>query len=402
MPFTSTSTNNIKVGYVSKFEGYISGLTIQEANDYENLSEGTTFIFVDGDGGVRYLTIDQVNQLTTDDLKRKKACDVGPKSCGPPNINFFGGGGIGVKGNPVIDRDGNILAVDIVDGGYGYTSPPQIRAVDLCNNGSGAVLVPVLDPTGVITNVIVEDSGSGYLPSSQGEPSPQYPVLITLTDVIVKNPGLNYDPNDTIIISPNNGTNLSFSLDPFGKVNSVKVNKGGNFTSLPDIFMDTDAGVNAQFTPVFGIVRDPLVPQIADPGEIVQVYDLIGLQINGYVDGKAYYGNVFFDNGIKYAGVRNTGVIVYETLKESITKDIQPKSTTSNETTDIDYTETTDQTDTSASTVVRSTGTRQTAEPTTTPITTTTTTTSTSSGSSSSSGSSGGSSSGGGGGGGGY
>ena len=84
--------------------------------------------------------------------------------------------------------------------------------------------------------------------------------------------------------------------------------------------MDTETGVNAQFIPVFEVIRDPLVPEVAGPGEIVQVYDLVGLQINGYLDGKPYYGNVFFDNGVKYAGVRNTGVRVYDTLQESITR----------------------------------------------------------------------------------
>ena len=83
--------------------------------------------------------------------------------------------------------------------------------------------------------------------------------------------------------------------------------------------MDTETGVNAQFIPVFEVIRDPLVPEVAGPGEVVQVYDLVGLQINGYLDGKPYYGNVFFDNGVKYAGVRNTGVRVYDTLQESVT-----------------------------------------------------------------------------------
>ena len=39
------------------------------------------------------------------------------------------------------------------------------------------------------------------------------------------------------------------------------------------------------------------------------------------VDGKRYYGNVYYDSGVKYAGVENTGgqsVRVYDTRRDSI------------------------------------------------------------------------------------
>ena len=85
--------------------------------------------------------------------------------------------------------------------------------------------------------------------------------------------------------------------------------------------MPSDTGVNATFTPVFDIIRDPL-PEVAAPDDVVQVYDLVGLNINGYVDGKAYYGNVYFSEGVKYAGTQQTGgavVRVYDTIQESVT-----------------------------------------------------------------------------------
>ena len=65
--------------------------------------------------------------------------------------------------------------------------------------------------------------------------------------------------------------------------------------------MKTRTGINARFTPVFDIIRDP---QPVEPviGDIVQVFDLVGLNINGYIDGKEYYGNVYFVNGVKFAG----------------------------------------------------------------------------------------------------
>ena len=323
MPFIAASRDRVRVGYISEFDGYISGLSIDDANNYEKLSPGTIFIFVNGDNEVKYLNIDEVNALSSRDLRRTKPCNVGPLPCGPPSINFFGGRGIGAAGNPVIDGNGTIIAIDIVNSGFGYVTPPRVSVIDPCNNGSGAVLESII-VDGTVVTVIVRDGGFGYLPSTDGGSLSEYPTLVTLTDVIVANPGINYLPTDPIVITPSNGTTLTFELDPFGKVNSVKVNPGGNYTFLPDIYIDSDTGLNARFTPVFDVIRDPLVPQVADPGDVVQVYDLIGLRINGYVDGKPYYGNIFYDNGIKYAGIRNTGVRVYETLQESVTKEVQP------------------------------------------------------------------------------
>ena len=143
-----------------------------------------------------------------------------------------------------------------------------------------------------------------------------------MTEVRVQNPGINYSPEDELTITPNNGTVLKPTLGPFGKVKSVKVVKGGTFTDLPDIYLPSTTGVNASFTPVFEVIRDPLVAQIAEsPADVVQVFDLVGLTVVGYVDGKRYFGNVFYDGGTKYAGVENTGgksVRVYDTRKDSI------------------------------------------------------------------------------------
>ena len=46
----------------------------------------------------------------------------------------------------MIGKDGSLLAVDVVDGGYGYRFPPQIDIVDLEGLGSGAVAIASLCP----------------------------------------------------------------------------------------------------------------------------------------------------------------------------------------------------------------------------------------------------------------
>ena len=317
MSLESISLDNIKVGYITD-DGYVSGVSITDANAYEKLNPETVFIFIDGDKKVKYLSISEVNNLTIRDLLRSDPCQVGPQPCGPPALKFFGGGGIGAEANPVVDSSGNLIAVDLVSGGFGYSTPPFVQVIDPCRNGSGAVLTTEI-LNGVVVRVIINETGSGYLPPKSSVP--QYPAILQLSDVLVANPGINYDCGvDEIVIEPVNGTQLSYVCEPFGKISGVKILKAGNFTDLPTIRMKTKTGVNAAFTPVFDVVRDP-VPVEPVISDIVQVFDLVGLNVNGFIGGKEYYGNVYFEKGVKFAGTSaksGTDIRVFETREASI------------------------------------------------------------------------------------
>ena len=317
MSSESISLDNIKVGYITD-DGYVSGISITDANAYEKLNPETVFIFIDGDKKVKYLSISEVNNLTIRDLLRSDPCQVGPQPCGPPALKFFGGGGIGAEANPVVDSSGNLIAVDLISGGFGYTTPPFVQVIDPCRNGSGAVLTTEI-LNGVVVRVIINETGSGYLPPKSSVP--QYPAILQLSDVLIANPGINYDCGvDEIVIEPANGTQLSYVCEPFGKISGVKILKAGNFTDLPTIRMKTKTGVNASFTPVFDVVRDP-VPVEPVISDVVQVFDLVGLNVNGFIGGKEYYGNVYFENGVKFAGTSaksGTDIKVFETREASI------------------------------------------------------------------------------------
>ena len=373
MPIAQASFDNIKVGYISETDGYIQDVSLADAREYARLNPDTEFIFIDGDEKVRFLTISEVNALTPKNLLRSDPCLTGDQPCGPPKLRFFGGGGVGANGNPVIDVNGNLIAVDLVSGGFGYTSPPQVQVIDPCNNGSGAVLQTIIE-NGVVVQVIVKDSGQGYLPPPQTVP--QYPAIIELTGVTVTNPGFNHNCGvDTIEIIPSNGTVLSYNCDPFGKIKSVSVDKGGRFTELPQIRMNTETGLNASFVPNFNIIRDPqpVEPVLTD---VVQVFDLVGLNINGYVDGKPYYGNVYYVNGIRYAGTSDksgTNIVVYDTQLASVQKrQIQGQIVASQR----EETETQEDTIEAISSPTRGTySTTPTSAPSTTPTTPSTTTT---------------------------
>ena len=106
-------------------------------------------------------------------------------------------------------------------------------------------------------------------------------------DIIIEKTDVVYGDTDSIEIIPSNGSALSYDLDPFGKIKSVSVNKGGRFTELPRIKMNTETGLNAAFVPNFSIIRDPQpVDPVITQEDLVQVFDLVGLNINGYIDGK--------------------------------------------------------------------------------------------------------------------
>ena len=387
MPVTQTSFDNIKVGYISETDGYIQNVSIADANAYAELNPETEFIFIDGDEKVRFLTISEVNALTPKNLLRSDPCITGDQPCGPPKLKFFGGGGVGASANPVVDSSGNLIAVDLVSGGFGYKIPPQVQVIDPCNNGSGAVLQSILgdgDLTGIVVQVIVRDSGQGYLPPPQTVP--QYPAVLELTGVTVTNPGFNHNCGvDTVEVIPSNGTVLSYNCDPFGKIKSVSVDKGGRFTELPQIRMNTETGINATFVPNFDIIRDPQpIDPVITQEDLVQVFDLVGLNINGYIDGKPYYGNVYYVNGIRYAGTSaqtsGTNIIVYDTRLASLQKRLVVKPVSTVSTVDIEEpvteTETREDTVEAISSPTRgSYSTTPTSAPSTTPTTSTPSTT---------------------------
>ena len=105
-------------------------------------------------------------------------CNSRQVPCGPPKVQITGGGGSGALANPVISANGKILGLDFSKFGSGYTSPPQINVVDSCGTGGGAVIQPVMKPTGKynefqdeilqLTGAIVLDSGIQYLPAPNG------------------------------------------------------------------------------------------------------------------------------------------------------------------------------------------------------------------------------------------
>lgn len=77
------------------------------------------------------------------------SCSNAPVLSGPPTLRVIGGGkddveNNDIKANPIVGKDGTILALDIKDKGSGYTSTPAYTLNDPSGSGNGAVILPRL------------------------------------------------------------------------------------------------------------------------------------------------------------------------------------------------------------------------------------------------------------------
>ena len=99
----------------------------------------------------------------------------------------------------------------------------------------------------------------------------------------------------------------------------------------------TRTGIGAKLIPILKPVIDPI--GVTDPDRLIQVTDLPGLKRTGYYDGKPYYGAVFYEDGIRYAGYYDTPgqkVQIYDTMQESIDAEVTtPPSAIQRQGTDI-------------------------------------------------------------------
>ena len=171
--FGPAKTSDIRVGYISPDRGYVQGISICDANSYAKLNPGTTFILKNREK-IRYLNINEVNNLKPDDAfvpSRSEECGgiQIDKPDGPPRAEFYGGGGVGVKANPVIGDDGSVMAVHVVAGGNGYKFPPIIQIKDggSGNKGGGVVARAGIGVTTIKTEVYdSEDEFEEYFPNT--------------------------------------------------------------------------------------------------------------------------------------------------------------------------------------------------------------------------------------------
>ncbi len=260
---------------------------------------------------------DPVRYETFNATTGKKSVELRLRNIRIPNTGF--------QQNPVAVQTDIIVPIDVSTG--------LSRAWIQNPVGISAILIPPPCPKkvvgkGKICRIVVDDPGNGLpKPPTGGTGDGEYPVKLELEGIEVVNPGINHNCGvDQVVMEPSNGAQLSYECDTFGRIINVNIDDsgGGGFTGTPDIRVITDTGTNFQAVPRFRVVRDPVGPDV-EPEQILQVTDLVGLKQTGYVDGRAYYGSVFFKDNVRYAGIYETPgqlIQVYDTLQESIDAEV--------------------------------------------------------------------------------
>jgi len=156
---------------------------------------------------------------------------------------------------PVYNNNGDVVTI----------LPGQGQTVPVAINTSGTITTPVYTPP----------NNQGSQPNSNGT----YPVVLTIKDVVITNPGVAYTNTDTINITPDNGAVLNPVFGNNGQLINVDIIKPGiGFTDFPRITINSNTGFNAQITPVFGVLRVSEVEEdVIPPGtSIINVIDCVG------------------------------------------------------------------------------------------------------------------------------
>ena len=212
-----------------------------------------------------------------------------PTVCNPPSINIFGGGGIGASALPIFGSigggTGSIIGAILTSGGSGYTYPPFVSITDNCRKGYGAVAESVIE-NGKVVAIIINSDGEGYTLGNQprvgdvgtdtgdvGTDTGDVGSGVTLTDqqnitiseVLIINPGYNYQPED--IVTDNFGNEYNVVIDN-GSIISITPINIADITDLPILRVVSTTGSGAKLKPVFGF-------RTSFQGEIKQVIDCV-------------------------------------------------------------------------------------------------------------------------------
>jgi hypothetical protein len=171
---------------------------------------------VEGFGNIGDAISDVTKNANFDDVF-SDTCNVGPVFCGPPTVEFIGGGGAGTKGNVIVSTLTTLLGVDIITPGGGYIGPPRVRFIDSCDKGHGAKgravmgQVPVVgsttgETTLGVTQIIMDDTGIDYMPTYDGSQGGDGRTWADRDETTIKRNDGTYDipykPGTTVTVCP--------------------------------------------------------------------------------------------------------------------------------------------------------------------------------------------------------
>ena len=218
-------------------------------------------------------------------------CSTNILKCGPPRVDFIGGGGEGATGSAIVNVLGQVIGVSILGKGSGYSEPPLLSFFDSCENGYGAGGYVRLNDDGTVKDVVMISGGQEYLPNTTEtdfdgnvkevipDPNANYDGAVsyvtTLSDVVVQNTGFGYSDGDTITVSGGSATSTTGDGDGVGQaevelniqdgliVGANVVNGGFGFTSIPNLTINSDTGALAKLKPVLQFTKVDDASQLA-------------------------------------------------------------------------------------------------------------------------------------------
>ena len=120
-----------------------------------------------------------------------------------------------------------------------------------------------------------DTTGRGGYPSGEGS----YPVILSLDVVNINTPGVRYSPDDEVVITPSNGATAEIEVNNMGSITNVKVTSPGEgFQEMPQVYVKSGTGFNADLNPRFRIDRvgDSAVEEPSMQDKIISVIDCVG------------------------------------------------------------------------------------------------------------------------------
>ena len=209
-------------------------------------------------------------------------------------------GGLGGDGHLWAPPGYTIITGDPGDGTTDYYPPvPPGHTVGIPTNGTvktpcNGPSADIVEPNGNMIEVLpcvptlAPDGGKITTPNPYDGPGDRglypatdtYPVILYLCELIVDDSGMDYGPNDEIVIEPSMGASATPKFDSYGRLLSIKVTAGGEgFTERPKVYIKSETGFGASIIPKFCIDRlgvDDLNRNPSLQDKIVTVINCVG------------------------------------------------------------------------------------------------------------------------------
>ena len=282
-------------GRVKKWTlGYGADRTFDLNKTYDNVMKNINLR-----NAIKLANIDLPEDLQNKSIYTKPNC-AEPLFCSGPKVNIFGGDGVGGFGRAIlgdfvnntsglsdvtsnVTRTASIIGVEITDPGKNYSyKEPLISFEDSCELGYGAVAQLTYNEDGeILFNGMLsvgenypavgtitipgedDDGGLGVINS----PISSEEIEVGVIDVVIDDPGDDYDPVETEVID-DIGTQYNVVVNDDGNIISVKPINIVRTTRLPKL--KATIGTGAILRPIIGRIPE------APPGQnVIEIIDCV-------------------------------------------------------------------------------------------------------------------------------